>query len=373
MIPLFKPHFRKAEIFELMSESIDIGWTGQGFLTDEFEKQFCQYTGRKYGVMLNSASAALHLALLALKINRAWNENDEVISTPLTFVSSNHAILWSGLKPVLADVTNELCLDPQALLDAISPRTRAVIFVAMGGNSDSISEIERICHERGIALILDAAHAAGSRSAGEFLGKEADAICYSFQAVKNLPTADSGQLSMLDEAEHQLVRKLAWLGISESTYSRAASKSYKWEYEVDHVGYKYNANNVMAAMAIVGLKYLDQDNEERRSISSVYDKLFANEEKIQIIQHSNKTESSRHLYQITVPDRSELNRIFSKYEIGMGVHYRTNTSYPMYSQYRDSTQNATRLSDSIVSLPLFLGLNEDQQSVIVNAIIESTN
>lgn len=372
MIPLFRPHFRVEESLESIRGTLEKGWTGQGDLTDVFEDAWSKFVGRKNCVMLNSASAALHLAIESMKIAREWGPDSEVISTPLTFVSTNHAILWSGLVPVLADVDDDLCLSPESVLASITQKTKAVIFVAIGGGSGRIGEIEKICRDRGIALILDASHASGSTLSGRAIGIAFDAVCYSFQAVKNLPTGDSGLLSMLLDGEHAIVKRLSWLGISESTFARTKPGGYKWEYDVEYAGYKYNANSVMAALALVSLKYLNEDNQLRRSMVHQYAKLIGKSASVQIISQSNSEESARHLFQVYVRDRKRVASAMAENRIGIGVHYRSNCEYPMYQHFKEKTPNATHYSEGIVSLPMYIGLTTDEQSKIVQVLVNAS-
>ena len=372
-IPLFKPFFRVDECLNLIKTTLDQGWTGHGGLTEEFEHRWSQYVGRENTLMLNSASAALHLAIQTLKLTRGWEDNSEIISTPLTFISTNHAIFWNNLNPVLIDVDDDLCMSPEALIKNITAKTKAVIFVSMGGGIGQLSIIEEICARNNLALIIDAAHAAGSRENGIHLGKKADAICYSFQAVKNLPTGDSGLLSMLLIEEHVLAKKLSWLGISESTFARTKSGTYKWDYEVENIGFKYNANAVMGALAIVGLKYLDQDNDTRRALVANYEELLFNTKNVEVVPQTNSRESSRHLFQIYTRDRIKLAEAMSKAQIGFGVHYKTNCAYPMYKKFLASTPNATKFSKGIVSLPLFIEMTFTQQEKIISVLHEALN
>ena len=133
------------------------GWTGLGYKTGEFEEAWKNYTGLPHAHFVNSGTAGLHLALKLLKERGGWQEGDEVISTPLTFVSTNHVILYERLTPVFADVDEYLCLDPASVASRISARTRAVCFVGMGGNIGRYREVLEICRARGLALILDGA------------------------------------------------------------------------------------------------------------------------------------------------------------------------------------------------------------------------
>lgn len=153
---------------------------------------------RIYGVaicfFLNSSTIGLFLAVEILKEENCWQDDDEIITTPITFISTNHAILQSKVKPVFADVDETLCLSPDSVKSRISEKTKAVMYVGLGGNVGNYYEIAKICMENNLKLILDAAHMSGTRVNGVVPGAEADVVVYSFQAVKNLPTADSGMI-----------------------------------------------------------------------------------------------------------------------------------------------------------------------------------
>src|SRR6185369_836871 len=157
-IQLFVPTFRIDETLEAIRECLEKGWTGLGFKTVQFEQAWKDYTGLPYAHFLNSATSGLHLAIAQLRAQHGWKDGDEIITTPLTFVSTNHAILYENLKPVFADVDEYLGLDPASVEARITPKTRAVIFVGMGGNPGSYDAVRALCTKHGLKLILDAAH-----------------------------------------------------------------------------------------------------------------------------------------------------------------------------------------------------------------------
>jgi hypothetical protein len=144
--------------------------------------------------------------------------------------------------------------------------------------------------------------------------------------------------------------------------------NYRWEYEVDHIGFKDNGNSIMANIALVGLKYLYLDNERRREIAKIYSSLLSSNKSISIISHKNFDETSQHLFQIITPNRNLIMQKLSRMEIGYGVHYKTNTSYPMYKKFKTDTPTANLLSDQILSLPLFLDITESEQTTIAKAL-----
>jgi dTDP-4-amino-4,6-dideoxygalactose transaminase len=355
-IQRFVPTFRVEETLAEIRECLEQGWTGLGFKTLQFEEAWKRYTGLPHAHFLNSATAGLHLAIRLLKEQEGWQEGDEIISTPLTFVATNHAILYERLHPVFADVDEYLCLDPLSVSTRITSRTRAVMFVGMGGNTGKLREVARLCRERGLRLILDAAHMAGTRWHGHHVGSEADVAVFSFHTVKNLPTADAGMICFADGELDASARRWTWLGINKDTYARTVGhEAYKWRYEVEHEGFKYHGNSIMAAIGLVALKYLDQDNAYRRQVASWYDALL--DDQSQRVPVAPGCESSRHLYQVLVDNRDHVMLALNEQRIYPGVHYQDNTFYSMYGYAKGACPRSVDASHRLISLPLHLRLS----------------
>ncbi|MGA3282052.1 MAG: DegT/DnrJ/EryC1/StrS family aminotransferase [Smithella sp.] len=359
-IQLFAPHFRITQCLEQIKECMEKGWTGLGFKTIEIENDWKAYTGHHHAHFLSSNTVGLHLAFKILKDRLGWQDGDEIITTPITFVSTNHSILYENLKPIFADVDDYLCLDPASVLSLITPRTRGVIFVGLGGNTGQYEKIIELCRTRSLSLILDAAHMSGTRLKGKHVGPEADVAIYSYHAVKNLPTADSGMVCFANAEDDARARKLSWLGISKDTYTRTISQeSYKWIYDVEDIGFKYHGNSIMAAIALVQLRYLDHDNAYRRQLASWYMTALSGTSAVQIVPTAPDCESSRHLFQIRVANRNELMLALHEHQIYPGVHYRDNTEYSMYAFAKGTCPYAHNASQEIISLPLHMGLTRD--------------
>lgn len=355
-IQLFVPTFRIEECLAEVRECLERGWTGLGYKTTAFESAWKDYTGLPHAHFLNSATSGLHLAVRLLKERYRWQEGDEIISTPLTFVSSNHAILYERLQPVFADVDEYLCLDPQSIAARITPRTRAVLYVGLGGNPGRLDEVVALCRDRGLKLILDAAHMSGTRIAGRHVGHEADVTVFSFHAVKNLPTADGGMICFPDTDSDAAVRHWTWLGIDKDTFARTNSDStYKWYYDVEHIGFKYHGNSIMAGIGMVSLKYLEQDNTFRRQLAAWYDEGLAGAAGIEHVPVAPGCESARHLYQVMVDRRDDVMVGLNQAQIYPGVHYRDNAMYAMYAG-QPPCPRAHRASERVISLPMHLQL-----------------
>ncbi|MFH6955646.1 DegT/DnrJ/EryC1/StrS family aminotransferase [Pseudoalteromonas sp. XMcav1-K] len=373
-IQVLQPKFRIDETLEQIRECLEKGWTGMGFKTQVMEEEWAKYTGFEYNHFLASATAGLHLALEVFKREDNWGEEAEVITTPLTFVSSNHAILYAGLNPVFADVDENICLSPEAIEAQITDKTVAVMYVAIGGNAGRYDEVVELCKKHQIRLILDAAHAAGSKLRGMQLGQEADCVVFSYQAVKNLPTADSGMICFHEKKFDELVRRLTWLGINKDTFARTAAQgAYKWRYDVQELGYKAHGNSIMASMALVSLKYLEEDNAYRRQVASWYEEELANVSGISIVKHTNAEESSRHLFQIRLQGRDELLVFLNENDIYPGVHYVDNSEYQLYSEQAGKCPISAKASDELVTLPIHLNITREHVSLVCQKIKDFLN
>ena len=382
-INVLKPKFRTEEILETIRECLDKGWTGMGFKTEEFENAWKDYTDLPNSHFISSNTVGLHLALNVFKKKNGWEDGDEIITTPLTFISTNHSIMYERLKPVFADVDKSLCLDPKSVESKITNKTKAIIYVGIGGNTGQLEEIQSICKKHNLKLILDAAHMAGTKIKNifggmgyttEHVGKQADVTVFSFQAVKNLPTADSGMICFKDKEDDKLARKLSWLGINKDTFNRSTQGSYKWKYNVEEVGFKYHGNSIMASIGLTQLQYLDEDNDYRNYIAEQYISNLKGIKGIKIIYDSSLVEkSSRHLFQIRV-DKNKRDSIIEqlyKNEIYPGVHYIDNTTYPMYNYAFGSCPNAHQFSDELITLPIHLDITLEDISRVCNVLINT--
>ena len=377
-IQVFKPFYRTQEILELIKECYDIGWTGIGGKMLDFEEAWKTYSGAKTCHMVNSATVGLQLAIMQLKFRHGWVDTDEVITTPLTFVSSNHAILYNGLTPQFADIDNFGCMDPWSVEELINSKTKAILFVGLGGNVGQLKEIMKIAKKHDLRIILDAAHMAGTKWVDTKMQvgchEGIDVTIFSGQAVKNLPTADSGWVCWnTDDAENmdKELRQLAWLGIDKDTFSRSTTEgNYKWYYDVPHLGLKAHSNAIMGCFGLVGLKYLDKDNAYRRNLCGIYTDLL--EGHVEIVPSSKECISSRHLFQILVDKRDEVMMALNQVGIFPGVHYRENTMYEMYDKksfHHSDIKKAQTFSDRTITLPLHMSVTEADATFVAEQII----
>lgn len=369
MVQMFKPKYDVEGCLSEIRQCLERGWAGQGYKTLAFEEKWKEYTGLPHAHFLCTATAGLNLAIRILKQKNKWADDDEIISTPLTFVATNNAVLTNNMRVRFADVNDTLCLDPEDVRKKITAKTKAVIFVGLGGNTGDYHEIVKICKENGLALILDAAHMAGTRINGEVPGKEADAVVYSFHVTKNLSLADAGMLCLRDNIDDATARKLSWNGIDTASSPPQFEKHYKWKQNITQVADAYNGNSIMAAIGLAQLPYLDKENEYRRLVASWYDRELKGVEGVSFVRNGDGCESSRWLYQIILDDRrDDLMEYLQSKGIGCALHYLDNTEYPMYADQSGACRNARYMSDHIVSLPCHLYVSEEDVSHIVGEI-----
>lgn len=367
-IQLFKPIYNTKAILKEIEECLDQGWTGQGFKTIEFEEKFKEYTGVDNAHFLNSATSGLHLALEMIKIIHSVNRG-VVLTTPLTFISDSHVIKHAGLQPVFVDIDDSLCMDPLALENTLRLHNAvAVIYVGMGGNTGKLHYAQEVCKLFKVPLILDASHMMGTFYDGKHVGTEADYTVFSFQSVKNLPTADSGMIVCKSMADDILARRLSWLGIDRDTFSRQKGGG-NWEYNIPFIGWKYHGNSIMAAIALAQLRVLKASNYIRREQAIRYTRLNA---RYKSILMSTGCLSSRHLYQVMVDAKSRDFVIKQAREKGiqLGVHYKYHREYPMYVDTPYDCPNAKKASKELISLPIGPHLSEEDVHYIIEVLNE---
>ncbi len=370
-IQMFAPVYDVDACLAGIRDCLEKGWTGLGYKTLEFEKLWKEYTGLPNAHFLTTATAGLNLTVETMKEEYGWADGDEIISTPLTFVATNNCILFAKMTPVFADVDDTLCLDPKSVEERITPKTRAVIFVGLGGNTGNYKEIVALCKKYNLKLILDAAHMAGTWQDGKHVGHDADATIFSFHVTKNLSLAEGGMLCFRDPKLDAITRNKEFNGIDKTHSANGKEKTNKCDYDVRYLADATNGNSVIAAIGIAQLPHLDAENKVRRSIAAKYDAAFSQHpDKIQLVKYTADCESARWLYQIIVKDRDGLMQHMMKKEIGCGVHYPVNTLYWMYEDQAGKCEKAEYYSDHVLTLPLHVKLDDESIAYIINSALE---
>jgi perosamine synthetase len=361
-IPLFRPVLSE-EAIEAAAEVLRSGWLGLGPKTQAFEEAFALYVGAPYCVGLTSCTSALHLGLLLLGLP----PGTEVITTALTFVATNHAILYARCKPVFADIQPDTGnLDVTSVSKRLSERTGAILIVHFGGYPCDLDEFYSLARARGIPIIEDCAHAVGALYKGRRIGSHGELHAFSFNPVKNLPMAEGGALTVRSLEYDERLRRLRWFGVDRDTFLRVGAQGYSWEYDVVEVGFRYAMNDVQAAIGLAQLPRLDQENDRRREIAHQYQSRLARVPGLELLRPQEDRVSSHHLFCILAEGRNALVEKLRSAGVDVGVHYKRCDQYRMYEE--QDLHNTERFCKRALSLPMHLGLNEEHIEYITDTI-----
>lgn len=367
MIQVFTPSMGEEEI-EAVAEVIRSGWIGLGPKTKLLEESFASYVGVDYAVGVNSCTAALDLALKLLGVG----SGDDVLVPTMTFVSTAHAVAYNNARPIFVDCEQDtLNFDLLDLCSKITPRTKAIIVVHYGGRPTDMDLLRDIAGD--IPIIEDCAHAAGSTFNGKMCGSIGDIGCFSFHAVKNLAAGDGGCLTMNNKEFHDKAKRLRWLGIDKGTWDRTGDdRSYWWKYDVNEIGLKCHMNDITAALALVQLGKLDNMNERRRDIASMYFKGLSSLVDCGVRLPINDGEgfsSSWHIFHLKVnpSDRDDLSEHLRDFGVNTGVHYMPIHLYNCYG-WQPPLAESEKMKDCILTLPMHAGLTDDEVVYIIESI-----
>lgn len=368
MIPVFRPAIGDEEI-RAVTEVLRSGWLGLGPKTAEFEKRFAEWVGAKHAIGVASGTAALHLALAALRIG----PGDEVLVPTITFISTAHVVEYVGAKPVFVDVHEDtLCMDVADAERKITERTKAIMPVHYGGRPCDLDHIHRLCEAHGLYLIEDAAHACGARWRDRWIGADSRPFtCFSFHAVKNLTTGEGGMVTTDDDELARELRELRWMGITKDTWDRSTkAQVYAWQYWVKSLGWKAHLSDVAAAIGIAQLAKLERLNDRRRELVARYDEKLKGLPWLQTpATETGPGRSSWHIYHVRTERRDELIAQLKKHDIAPGVHYYPAHLHPYYASRGDARcPVAERVWKKILTLPLFPDLTEQQVDDICGAV-----
>jgi len=372
-IPLFKP-FVNPDALAGLRKIFTSGWIGLGPKTEEFEQAFCEYTGAKYAVAMNSCTAALHLSLICAGIE----DCDLVYTTPMTFVSTNEAIKYTGAAPEFVDILPDtMSMDPMKLRRHIEENgpPKALIVVHYGGMPADIDAFLNLSRVYDFPIIWDCAHAMGASYKDLRLGCFEKYACFSFHAVKNLGIGDGGMVATNDKEVYERLKRLRWMGVDSSTYERSTGGGYKWLYSVGEIGWKYHMNDVSAVIALTQLKDLEWQNEKRRFLADQYQKFLADQwvanGDIQIVNMPKEDQlSAQHLFVIRVRkgSRDGLHDYLAEKGITTGVHYYPNNLYDMFDDTAVDCPEASKAFNQALSLPMYWQMTTQEQDYVCQAI-----
>lgn len=365
------------EEIEAVAAAIRSGWITMGPKTLEFEERFKNYLCARAGlaaaglhaVSVNSATAAMHLALKAIGLKAG----DEVILPTNTFIATAEVVTYFGAVPVLCDIEEDsFNIDAARIESLVTPRTKAIIPVHFGGQPCDMDEIMALARRRGLRVIEDAAHALPSSYKGRIVGTIGDLTCFSFYATKTLAMGEGGMVVTRDPRYAEAVKINRLHGISRDAWDRYTLKG-SWYYEVVDNGFKYNTTDLNAALGLVQLRKLGAMNASRAAIAARYDAGFAGSPAVTPVVRPDR-KSCWHLYVIRVGNRDELYDTLKRQGIGTSVHFIPVHKQPYYRdayRYDDAAfPAANRVFESALSLPIYPDMTPEQVERVIGKVLE---
>ena len=359
-IPFYLPYLDDEECREVVA-SVQSNWLSKGPRTEEFEREFARFVGSRHAVGLNSCTAGLHLAQLALGIG----PGDEVITTPFTFAATANTIIHCGAKPVFVDIDpRTLNIDPDKIEQAITPRTKAIIPVHFAGLPCEMDRIRDIADTYGLAVIEDAAHAVYAQYKGRPVGSIGDITCFSFYATKNLTTGEGGMVTTADQQLAAKIRRMSLHGMSKNAWNRYSEKG-SWYYEVEDAGFKYNMTDLQASFGLVQLRKLEAMQKLRQQHAHLYTRFLGECDSLVLPVELPELRHAWHLYPVRLRldrltiARDEMIQQLGRAGIGTSVHFIPVPHHPYYRSigYRLEDYPVTASAyPSILSLPFYPGL-----------------
>lgn len=337
----------------------------------EFEQKFSKYIEKNYTIGLTSCTAALHLSLIALGIG----PGDEVITTPMSFCATANAILHAGAKPVFIDVEEETGnLNAELIESAVTEKTKAIIPVHLYGQMCDMKKISKIAKKYKLKIIEDAAHAIEASRDNIKVGKLSDTVCFSFYVTKNITSGEGGAVSTDNKALANVLMLLRLHGIDKSAIERYTKRYQHWDMPL--LGWKYNMDNIQAALLIGQLEKIDELWQKRDKLWKIYEEELSSVKDIHLLKTVPRVKHARHLFTVLVPFKKRDSILWSlqKRGIGVAVNYRPIHLLRYYREtfrYREGDYPvAEEIGKCTISLPLYPSLSKKDIRYIAKTLKE---
>ncbi|WP_144905910.1 DegT/DnrJ/EryC1/StrS family aminotransferase [Halobellus captivus] len=352
-------------------EALEGDYITRGPTVDAFEERVADLVDVDHAIATTSGTTALHLAGRAA----GFDSGDEVITTPLTFVSTAHAATYCGATPIFADIDPyRRTLDPDAVRDRITPETEAIVPMHYGGHPADIEGLLEVADEHKLTVIWDACHAFGGAWNAEPIGAQRDMAVFSFHPVKNVTTGEGG---MVVTDDNELAKRLRRLRSFEMDYSPEGHRDEPWYQVSKGVGYNYNVTDIQAALGLAQLNRLEAFKTRRDEIISAYNAAFADVSGLRTPPESTNSDPMYHLYAVEIGeefgcDRKESVNALHAENLGVQVHY-VPLHYHSYFQEefgyeRGAFPETERVYEGLVSLPLHAEMDDKDVEDVITAV-----
>ena len=369
-LPFSRPSIGEEEI-EAVSHVLRSGWITTGPQTHQLEQDFAAAFGCKHAIAVSSATGGMHVTLMALGIG----PGDEVITPSQTWVSTINMIVLLGAEPVMIDVDPDtLMISAEDVAAAITPKTKAIIPVHYAGAPLDLDPLYALAEKHGIAIVEDAAHAAGTRYRDRWIGAQGTAV-FSFHAIKNMTCAEGGLVATDDDELAAKVRALKFHGLAVDAFDREL-QGRKPQAEVIEPGFKYNLSDIHAAIAVVQLRRLPEINARRTALANLYLQKLQGSPFLPMKAPKYPHLHAWHLFMIRVDEarcgisRDALMERLKALGIGTGLHFRAAHTQKYYRErYPDlSLPHSEWNTDRLCSLPLFPDMQDSDVDRVVAAL-----
>ncbi len=370
MIPYGKQTLDEKDKEAVMNVLNENTYLTTGPRVNKFEEKVCDYIGCKYGVAVNSGTAALHCATFAINIQ----EGDEVIVPTISFVASANCVLYQKGKPVFCDINpNTLNIDVTKIEALITKKTKAIIMVDMCGQPCEYDEIRAICDKYNLILIQDAAHSLGGKYKNKKVGSYADITCLSFHPVKNITTCEGGMMVTNNELYYNKAKSCRSHGITRDFKEREKTNSHY--YDMTNLGYNYRMPDVLCALGISQMNKLDQFIKKRNEIADKYNNFFKDYRSL-IKPLENCNYNAYHIYVIKLNQKFNRDIIFKKLKeskIGVNVHYMPiylHSYYQKLGYKKGLCPEAEKVYQQIITLPIYPLLKNEEIDFVCKTLIK---
>lgn len=370
MIPLFKVHMPE-EASEAVAKTLNSGYISEGERVKEFEKSLSEYIGCKDVLTVNSCTSAITLALAHAGVGKG----DDVVTTPMSCVATNMPILSLGARVVWADVdpfTGNVT--PETIEAAITPKTKAICYVHWAGQPADIDGIMKVARKYEIKVVEDAAHAFGAMYRDEMIGNHADYVCFSFQAIKHITTADGGAVAMNNFSKEEVNRllRMRWFGL-DRVFARSATK---WETDISDLGYKMHMNDVSATIGICQMPYANYIVGSHRANGNYLDDILKRQKGIKAVPRQKKSESAHWIYTLLVEDpnmREAFVKHMNNHGIAANVVHVRNDNYSLFKKYKKKLPGVDYFCSRMINIPCGWWLREEDMDRIEEALKKPWN
>lgn len=369
-IEFFK-HSINDEDIERVNEILRSIFLTTGEVVSEFENLFSHYIGTRHTVGLTSCTAALHLSLISLGIG----PGDEVITTPMSFCATSNAVMHAGARPVFVDAEEETGnLNADLIERAITEKTRAIIPVHLYGQMCDMKRIRELADKYNLKVIEDAAHSIESSRDDVRVGELADAACFSFYATKNITSGEGGALTTGSKDLAERIRMLRLHGIDKGAADRYTKRYEHWDMPL--LGWKYNMDNIQAALLIGQLGRIEGLLARRDSLWNEYEEALRDIKGIRLLKTLLGVRHARHLFTVLVDSsiRDEILWALQRRDIGVAVNYRPIHLLKYYRETFGFREGAYPVAEDIgsrtISLPFHTFLTSDQIEYVAQALRE---